>query len=182
MLQAELASTSSCFISLCPSVPYGMPNECNHRQIQRIGYFFTNKLQESARAWLDCVSRYTCRPFDLPGQCCALQSRRCLKAPLHVLWPKGWDGFTHVRILDCIPPPHDLVHLLYSPQAVHVPSDDSTEAASILKLPAENRQICLLWFFVAVIMLSASVITDYYKYWGLGTARWDDEVMVINIL
>ena len=75
---------------------------------------------------------------DLPGQCCTLQGRCCLKAPLHVLRPKGLDGFTHLRILDCIPPPQDLLHLLYSPQAVHVPSDDCTEAANILKLPAGN--------------------------------------------
>ena len=44
-----------------------------------------------------------------------------------------------MRILDCIPPPQDLLHWLYALQAVHVPSDGCTEAASILKLPAENR-------------------------------------------
>ena len=143
------------------------PDEYNERQTHWV-FLYCWLLMNFARAGLNRVPRYTWQPIDSPGQCCTLQGRPCLKAPLHVLRPKGWDGFTHLRILDCIPPPQDLLHLLYSPQAVHVPSDDCTEVASILTLSAGNRQFVLFKFLFHVaallFMFSASVITGYYSF------------------
>lgn len=49
----------------------------------------------------------------------------------------------HLRILDCMPPPQDLVHALYAPQAVHLPSADSV-AANDETLPAENVKSALI--------------------------------------
>ena len=64
----------------------------------------------------------------LPGQGSSLHWRCCLNAPWHIFKLCGRDGLTHLRILDCMPPPQDLLHGVYAPQAVHWPSADSIAA------------------------------------------------------
>lgn len=107
---------------------------------------------------------------ELPGQGWMLHGRRCLKAPLQVLWPNGWAGLIHLRILDWIPSPHDLLHLLYSPQGVHVPSDRTKAAAACdPKSPWEIGKT--LWTAIAKRWNGYHMLSFYYTITLYATSR-----------
>ena len=73
-----------------------------------------------------------------------MQGRLCLKGPGHRLCPEGFEGFMHVRPLDCNPDPQDLLHLEYDPHCVHSPWVEAW-AEFDPKLSSKNKIKVMMW-------------------------------------
>ena len=67
----------------------------------------------------------------LPGHGDVLQSTISDAVPKQLLPPFDGAGFVHVLVLDFCPVPHVLVHVEYSPHALHIPFTEN----SILTIP-----------------------------------------------
>ena len=57
----------------------------------------------------------------LPGHLFLLQSLLCLNAPSQSLPPWAGAGLSHLRVLECSPTPHVLLHLLHMPHSPQFP-------------------------------------------------------------
>lgn len=95
-----------------------------------------------------CVDFEEIKRKSLPGQGFWLQGRRCLKGPGHRSCPEGFEGFMHLRTLDCNPDPQDLLHLEYDPHCVHTPWIEAW-AEFDPTLSSKNKMKDMMWIYDA---------------------------------
>lgn len=83
---------------------------------------------------------------SVPGQGFWLHGRRCLKGPGHRSCPEVFEGFMHLRTLDCNPDPQDLLHLEYDPHCVHTPWIEAW-AEFDPTLSSKNKIKDMMWIY-----------------------------------